>query len=335
MPTPFAPLVALFLLALAGCAPQVVDAVDRLDSGTESDAGDTGDADSGGPCPDGGSEMDRDGDSVPDCVDECPDDPDKIRPGVCGCSLLDPDQVDGGPSCLDLVAPLRHRYAFDGIGLTVVDSQGAEHGAVHGVELNGTGSLALRGGTSGDFVDLPNELISILPSATLEVWLTWHGGSPWQRIFDFGDDTTHEEGQRSGGASYLFLTPRTPDGDADAPLVLRAVIGRPTQPSGVQELRANATRALPSGVIAHVAVTVDTINGRFSVYIDGELEAGVDLTSDLSVINDINNWLGQSQFTADPNLSGTLHEFRIYGAALTAEQIRLSFQAGPDPAFLR
>ncbi len=54
----------------------------------------------------------------------------------------------------------------------------------------------------------------------------------------------------------------------------------------------------------------------------------------LADINDINNWLGRSQYDTDPAFRGSYLEFRIYEAALTAAQIELSFAEGPDPAFL-
>ena len=49
-----------------------------------------------------------------------------------------------------------------------------------------------------------------------------------------------------------------------------------------------------------------------------------------SLINDINNWLGRSQYSQDPRFGGSYHEFRIYNAALSASDIRASFEAGPD-----
>ena len=56
---------------------------------------------------------------------------------------------------------------------------------------------------------------------------------------------------------------------------------------------------------------------------------------DLTVIDDINSWLGRSQFGDDAELQGTYYEFRMYKGALTAEQLAFSFQAGPDPEFLQ
>ena len=45
---------------------------------------------------------DTDGDGMPDCVDGCPDDPEKTDPGTCGCHVPDTDSDDDGtPNCID------------------------------------------------------------------------------------------------------------------------------------------------------------------------------------------------------------------------------------------
>jgi hypothetical protein len=45
---------------------------------------------------------DTDGDGTPDCIDGCPNDPNKIAPGVCGCGVPDTDtDGDGTPDCID------------------------------------------------------------------------------------------------------------------------------------------------------------------------------------------------------------------------------------------
>ncbi|MCB9855776.1 MAG: hypothetical protein H6818_08810 [Phycisphaerales bacterium] len=47
-------------------------------------------------------EADADGDGVPDDCDGCPDDVDKLLPGVCGCGATDDDSDDDGvPDCFD------------------------------------------------------------------------------------------------------------------------------------------------------------------------------------------------------------------------------------------
>lgn len=55
-----------------------------------------------GVCGCGVPDTDGDGDGTPDCNDECPSDPNKTAPGVCGCSVPDTDgDGDGTPDCID------------------------------------------------------------------------------------------------------------------------------------------------------------------------------------------------------------------------------------------
>jgi len=50
------------------------------------------------------SDVDSDGDGVPDCDDECPSDPEKVEPGTCGCGVDDNADSDNDtvPDCLDV-----------------------------------------------------------------------------------------------------------------------------------------------------------------------------------------------------------------------------------------
>jgi hypothetical protein len=68
--------------------------------------------------------------------------------------------------------------------------------------------------------------------------------------------------------------------------------------------------------------------------VDGAPVAMTALSGSLAALRDDNNWLGRSQYSNDPSLEGSLHEVRIYGEALEDEQIELSFDDGPDPAYL-
>ena len=55
-----------------------------------------------GVCGCGVSDADTDGDGTPDCVDECPADPAKVAPGLCGCGVSEVDtDGDGTPDCAD------------------------------------------------------------------------------------------------------------------------------------------------------------------------------------------------------------------------------------------
>ena len=54
------------------------------------------------------------------------------------------------------------------------------------------------------------------------------------------------------------------------------------------------------------------------------------MTIRLENLNDVNNWLGRSNWTFDQNLEGSYNEFRIYDQALTSSQVLGNYQAGPE-----
>jgi hypothetical protein len=84
----------------------------------------------------------------------------------------------------------------------------------------------------------------------------------------------------------------------------------------------------------HVALVVDDTNNQMTLYKNGAFESAVAFPDSLSLLNDINNWIGRSQYATDSAFAGTLQELRIYGAALSESSVLASYVAGPDPAFL-
>ncbi len=225
-----------------------------------------------------------------------------------------------------LRAALVHRYSFDGIGTVAIDSVGAAHGTVVGAQLTGTGSLVLAGGTTDQYVDLPNGIIHPLIDATIEVWLTWDGGPGWQRIFDFGSSDA-PEGSRGVAVTTLFLTPAGggPGGLIGAFYGGDVARGETQVSSGI---------ALKTRTMVEVAFVIDPTHQQLILYRDGQFEAREVLIGSLSMLNDVNDWLGRSQFAVDTSLAGTLYEFRIYDAALSPAMLQESFLGGTDPPFL-
>jgi Concanavalin A-like lectin/glucanases superfamily len=253
--------------------------------------------------------------------------------GAVGC---DPNVVDAVREPVPVPVPvpvsplessLIHRYSFDGDGNAVLDSKGAAHGQLFGAKLAGTGALPLAGGRTGEYVNLPNGIVSGLHDATFEAWLTWNGGGSWQRIFDFGGSTAGED-MPSAGSSYLFLTTAS---SADTAQMVPAGLRVAYSQNGVaNEDLCYGSAPFPIGVATHVAVVIDPAAETMSLYRDGALVSECPLTRPLSAIDDVNNWLGHSNFSADVDLSASYDEFRIYAAALTASEITDSFAAGPD-----
>jgi hypothetical protein len=221
-----------------------------------------------------------------------------------------------------------HRYSFDGTGTMANDTVGTAHGTVMNGSLSGTGDVVLAAGTPAPYVDLPNGIINKLTSATLEAWVTWTGGVGWQRLFDFGNSKGAEN--TTGDASTTFyLTPQ-----AGGPVALLAAFKRADQTFDV-ETRAVSIQmvGLATGAMSHVAVVVDPAHMLMTLYRNGAPDGTALFVDQLSVLSDVNNWLGRSQYGGDPAFAGTLHEFRIYDAALPPDVIMASFTAGPTAAF--
>ena len=166
---------------------------------------------------------------------------------------------------------------------------------------------ALRFNGTNTFVQLPEDVVGG-SAFTFAAWVKWEGGSNWQRIFDFGNGTN----------SYMFLTPS--NGSS-----LRFGIR-----NGGSEQRVETT-ALPVGQWAHVAVTLG--GGVARIYVNGSLAAvntSVSLTP--ASLDLVSNYLGDSQFSADPLFKGTLDEVLIADTALTPSQVA-GLATNRPPAF--
>jgi len=248
-------------------------------------------------------------------LDACPDDPDKTVPGACGCGVAE--------SCTALKAALRHRYTFEANGAAAPDSIGDADATIVGTTA--TGGRVVFDGSAAAYVDLPNGTISALTNASFEIWLSWAGGNIWQRIFDFGDNDK-AEGTQGIGKTYLYLTPR----DGSSVNALRASFS--TNGTGA-ETTVRGAAPLLSGTLQYIVLVVDDTNNELRLYLNGDLAALTGFLRSLSELNDINNWIGRSNYLDTP-LGGSIEEVRIYGVALDDAQVAASNTFGPNPAFL-
>ena len=195
------------------------------------------------------------------------------------------------------------------------DADAREHLGIYNGNLQSGATIAnapARGnvlsldGTS-NYVSLP---IPVANASTFAAWVKWNGGNDWQRVFDFGEGTAH----------YIFLTPRANNGK------MRLAIR-----NGGAEQIVDAPFALPTNSWAHVAVTLD--GARSTIYLNGESVAS---TNNITIrpwqLLARSNYLGKSQFAADPTFAGKLDSVRIFGRALAADEIRELAWAHPGLA---
>lgn len=252
---------------------------------------------------------------------------------VCGNGVVERGEAcDGQAYCSSscaqvLQTSIAHRYRFDGTGTAVTDSAGGVAGQIVGGSLSGSGTVVLSGGTSGPYVDLPNGTISSLTNATIEVWLTWGGGGPWQRAFDFGYNTNGEGNQGGTATSTWFVTVNSTNASS-----IRMVMNfTATDNDYTSDFVIEYTTPLSTNVRHQIAAVFDDANNALRLYVDGSLAGSrTDVTGHLANIDDRNAWIGRSNYD-DADLNATVQEVRIYRAALSTAQVLSSYNAGPDP----
>lgn len=179
----------------------------------------------------------------------------------------------------------------------------AVYGDVIYVDTEKTGkALRLQ---NNQYVQLPYEVASS-DELTVAMWVQMRNSSTaWQRLFDFGNDTDH----------YLFLTPY--NGNA-----VRFAIK-----NGGDEQYVDSKPRLPLGTWKHVVVTIGS--DKTTIYIDGQESASTTgITIKPSDIRPVMNYIGRSQFVADPSLSAYVDDVRIYNYAVSAEDVKTIMEGG-------
>ncbi|MCO6044195.1 LamG domain-containing protein [Aeoliella sp. ICT_H6.2] len=243
-------------------------------------------------------------------------------------------------------AVLVHQYTFndgdvrDYVG--TADGVLVDPGATTGVftadgllDLSGNNGQTSSGFTNDAYVDLPNGIISSLGNTgSFEMWVTVSTNRDWAEIFSFGAPSSGVENESSGGGreGYITLIPDT--GNAANTLSVHH-----QAPSAEQyQLDAPTGQVLSPGTEHHLVSVVDKSDtssgagGSASLYLDGQLvnSGGLPTSFSLSALNDVNNWLGRSQWGSDPLFDGLYDEFRIYDHALSQQEVVANYANGPE-----
>jgi hypothetical protein len=209
-----------------------------------------------------------------------------------------------GNAAVTVVAPLVWYKANESSGTMLGDSSGS------GKNGTASGSASFAAGVSGNSLHLtggaatlPNSIVSALNDFTIAAWVKVDTLANWARLFDFGSGTT----------SYMFLTSRA--GATGNPL--RFAI---TTAGNGSEQQLNGP-ILAAATWYHIAVTLSGNTG--TLYVNGAVAAtNTSMTiHPANLGNTTQDFLGDSQFTADPNLLGSIDDFRLYGVGLSAGQV--------------
>jgi len=171
-----------------------------------------------------------------------------------------------------------------------------------GPRVPGEVGNAVKLSGSSEYVSLPNGIVSGLHDFTVSAWVNPSANSAWSRVFDFG----------TGTGNYMFLTLSAGGGP------LRFAI---TTSGNGAEQQLNAPGNLPLNTWSHVAVTLSGNTG--TLYLNGQpVATNTNMTLTPAALGATNqNWIGRSQFSADPFLAATVDDFNIYGRALSAAEI--------------
>jgi hypothetical protein len=244
-----------------------------------------------------------------------------------------------------ITVPPIHRYSFndapgDASNAVIDDSIGTADGVVLGAGATFDGKrLLLPGGGPGTaaYGDLPNNLLSVHSTNNggtgkfaLELFYKVSGSQNWSRVFDFGSSglvpTEEVLGPGGGGEGrdYLMYSAQV-GGDT----LNRRLEVRNEEPAGggITTID-NPTTSFNRDV--HSLLTWDEETGRLIMYEDGRQVSTMTVDDAMSEINDVNVWLGRSNWNGDANAKIEYDDVRIYDYILTPQQALGNAQGGPE-----
>lgn len=233
----------------------------------------------------------------------------------------------GSLKLLGLGAGLANRWSFNN---SLADSVGGSTATIVDVGANnvtlGASDVTLAGGirTNSDYISLgANLLPNSTAPVTIELWAKQNTVQNWARIFDFGSSSAENLYM-----SWTIGTTLTQD--------------RVQWKDGVTSTADNSNQPYTLGTEFHIAMVIEPGAGaggttRVTWYSAASSSASLgtahgtfDSANTLAAFSNPNCWLGRSEYTGDYTASASYNEVRIWRRALSAADLQLLHNAGPD-----
>jgi DUF1680 family protein len=224
-------------------------------------------------------------------------------------------QIAGGDQFLDGIGEtaLIAHYVFDG---NEEDwSRNYYHATLHGTETAYIEDrqfgrvLSLPGENDGSYIQIPGQALIGVDTVSITGRIYVRSTVPWQRFFDFGQDTT----------ANFFCTPIGEDPS-------EGYRARITATGWTEDLGPVAPRVAINQWV-HLAVVMDLVRQTLSSYVDGvwvghATDVDLALEQVLHQENAAANllYIGKSQYE-DADLNAKVHDVSIYRIALTNKQV--------------
>ncbi len=150
-----------------------------------------------------------------------------------------------------------------------------------------------------DFVQLPSEATDYT-GYTFMLWFKATDIEMWQRVFDLGDND----------GSYMFLSP----------------MASTNKLRFAQTLHSDGEKMINGDSVAlnkwiHVAVTVSKTSKKTTMYVNGEKIGSTVLSAWPEEYFGKSNYIGKSQFEADPYFNGYVDDVYIFDYALSKDEV--------------
>jgi autotransporter-associated beta strand protein len=205
-------------------------------------------------------------------------------------------------------------------GTKAIDAWGANHATLAATATRdaGYGGQALKlNGTATAYATLPVGVVKSLTDFTIAAWVKMDALATWMRVFDFGFGTN----------TYMFLTVQ--GGLASGKSTIRYAIKN----NNSAEQFVNFADTFKLNTWRHLAITQTGNTCR--MYINGQLVATNTNVSfkPATLGNTTQNYIGKSQWAADPMFKGAIDEFKIYSRALSQAELAASMKVAQVISF--